>query len=199
MKFLLTLSSSVLICTVILSLVPCMGEAQIYNDVIRLHVIGESDSAEDQELKLAVRDAVLECVCAKVANCGSFDEAYAVISNMQAEIKEAAESCTKEKGVARDVAVCLGLEKYPRRDYGEAVLPAGEYTSLRIKIGKAEGKNWWCVLFPSVCTGFAKDENEYTAVGFTPSEYRIITEKSKGWRVRFRILEVLSEIVGFEY
>ncbi len=199
MKFLVTFFSSILVCSLILSVVPCMGEAEVYNNILRLHIIAESDATEDQELKLKVRDAVLEYLSATVSECASFEEAYETVAALESEIASAAKDCIFENGQSCSVSVELGNEKYPRRDYGDTVLPAGEYASLRITLGEGEGKNWWCVLFPSVCTGFAKDSEEYAAVGFTPREYKIITGQGKGWKVRFRLLEVLSEIIGFEY
>ncbi len=199
MKFLVSFTSSVLAAMAILSVIPCMGETEIYNNVLRLHVIAESDSPKAQELKLKVRDAVLSCVSDEIENCTSFDEAYSTIADMESKIIETAENCVIKNGSVCKVTMELGVEKYPRRNYGDATLPAGEYNSLKIILGDGEGKNWWCVLFPSVCMGFAKNENEYAAVGFTPREYRIITGKGSAWKVRFRILEVLSEIIGFEY
>jgi len=199
MKFLVELTSSILIAASILSVAPCFGEAEIYNNTLRLHVIAQSDSAEDQALKLGVRDTVLATVSDNLQSCTSFDEAYASISDMTDTIASAAEEYLHENGSACSVKVELGRENYPRRDYGDTALPAGEYTSLRVIIGEGEGKNWWCVLFPSVCMGFAKDADEYAAVGFTPREYKVITGESDRWKVRFRILEVLSEMIGFDY
>ena len=199
MKLLVTFTTSILIAAVILSLVPCFGESEIYNNTLRLHVIAESDSAEDQALKLGVRDAVLAAVSGELEGCTSFDDAYATVSAMTDTIRLAAEDYLRENGSQCSVKVELGYENYPRREYEGTTLPAGEYTSLRVIIGEGEGKNWWCVLFPSVCMGFAKDADEYAAVGFTPREYKLITGESGGWKVRFRILEVLSDLIGFEY
>ena len=79
-------------------------------------------------------------------------------------------------------------------------MPAGTYHSLRVTIGEGEGKNWWCVLFPTVCVRFAEaDEEAYIAAGFTPEEYRIITGSEGKLRIRFRVLEILSELIGFDY
>lgn len=198
MKFLLALTSSVLISAVVLSVLPVYGESDIYNDVLRLHVIAESDSDEDQALKLKVRDAVLECVSEKVENCGSFDEAYETVEAMTDDIREAAEMCVRENSGDCGVQVMLGREEYPRRDYGNAQLPAGVYPSLRVVLGDGDGKNWWCVLFPTVCIRFAEaDREEYIAAGFTPEEYRIITGNSGKIKVKFRILEIVSEVIAF--
>ena len=197
MKFLLTFTSSVLAAVLILSVLPVYGESEIYNDVLRLHVIAESDSEEDQALKLKVRDAVLGCVSEAVADCGGFEEAYSTVEGMLEEIRTAAEECTERSGKSRTVRVELGREEYPRRDYGNACLPAGVYQSLRVIIGEGAGKNWWCVLFPTVCMRFASaGQEEYIAAGFTPEEYRIITGDSGTVKVKFRILEILSELFG---
>ena len=198
MKYLLSFASSIIAAAVIISLAPVYGEAGIYSDVIRLHVIAESDSDEDQALKLKVRDAVLECVGDRVGECADFDEAYGAVGGMLEEIKAAAENCIRENGEDCAVTVKLGEERYPRRDYGDAVLPSGVYTSLRVTLGGGEGHNWWCVLFPSVCMKFASAD-EYAEVGLTPQEYRVITEKSGKVKVRFRLLEIISELIGRDY
>lgn len=196
MKLLIRMTASVLFAAAVLSVLPVRGEHRIYNDVLRLHVIAESDSDEDQKLKLMVRDAVLECVSETVAKCETFEEADAAIGDMLDEIKTAAEECVSENNADCDVKVTLSHEKYPRREYGSSCLPAGVYRSLRVTLGDGAGKNWWCVLFPTVCIRFAgekADEEEYIAAGFTPEEYRIITGEGK-WKVKFRILEILSEL-----
>ncbi len=197
MGFLIRLTASFLTAVSLLSILPVSGEHRIYEDVLRLHVIAESDSDADQVLKLRVRDAVLDCVTDAVADCTSFDEANAVTEAMLTEIQSAAEACVKNNGSDCTVTVELSPEKYPRRDYGSACLPAGVYQSLRVTLGEGRGKNWWCVLFPTVCIRFAEgaaDEEAYIAAGFTPEEYRIITGNSGEWKVKFRILEILSEL-----
>lgn len=202
MKYLISFSLAVLIAVGVLSFMPVWGESEIYNDVLRLHVIAESDSTADQELKLKVRDAVLMCVSEKVAQCENFDEAYEIIDSMKDEIRSAALRCVRENGEDCSIKVELGREKYPRREYDSAVLPAGTYNSLRVTLGEGEGKNWWCVLFPTICTGFAQkepDKTEYIATGFTPEEYKLITGESGEVKIRFKVLEMLSEILGFEY
>ncbi|MBO4931440.1 MAG: stage II sporulation protein R [Clostridia bacterium] len=197
MSILIRLTASVLLSAVLLSVLPIAGEHRIYEDVLRLHVIAESDSADDQALKLKVRDAVLACVSAAVGDCTSFEEANAVVTAMSEEIRSAAEACVRENGGNCSVAVELSPEKYPRRDYGSACLPAGVYQSLRVTLGDGAGKNWWCVLFPTVCIRFARetaDEDAYIAAGFTPEEYRIITGNDGSWKIKFRILEILADV-----
>lgn len=199
MKFLVSCAASVLVAAILLSLLPVHGESEIYEDVLRLHVIAESDEAEDQALKLKVRNAVLAYVSTEVAECETFEEAYETVDEKREGILQAAEECLRENGADCAVQILLGEEKYPRRDYGTAVLPAGVYPSLRVVLGEGKGQNWWCVLFPTLCMGFASEENasaeaDCVEVGFTPAEYRIITGNTGKYKVRFRILEILSEL-----
>lgn len=195
MKYLLSFTVSVLAAAILVSFMPLGGEAEIYDDVIRLHVIAESDTEEDQALKLKVRDAVLECVCGAVEECSTVDEAYTTVDALREKILEAAENCVSENGGDCTVTVELGREKYPRRDYGAATLPAGVYNSLRVTLGEGRGHNWWCVLFPSVCMRFASAD-EYSAVSLTPAEYRIITNTDGKTKVKFRLLEIIEEIIS---
>ena len=200
MKHITSFAASVLTAAVILSILPVYGETQLYDDVLRLHVIAQSDSDADQALKLKVRDAVLDCMSGHMDDCETIGDALTVTEDMLDEILETAEECLRENGSDCTAAVELGREKYPRRDYGASVMPAGTYHSLRVIIGEGQGKNWWCVLFPTVCVRFAHaDEDAYIAAGFTPEEYRIITGSEGKLKVRFRVLEILSEIIGFAY
>ena len=195
MKFWIALTSSVLAAVVLLSFLPVHGEAAVYRDVLRLHVVAESDSEGDQALKLRVRDAVLACVSPALEDCASHEQALAEVTGRLAEIQRAAEDCVAANGGDCSVTVLLEREFYPRRDYGSAVLPSGTYDSLRILLGEGRGHNWWCVLFPTVCIRFAEaDPEPYLAAGFTPGEYRLITGSGGTWKVRFRLLEIASEL-----
>ena len=201
MKFWLSFTASVLVSAVLLSLMPVHGEAAIYRDVLRLHVLAESDSEEDQALKLKVRDAVLAETNGLLADCGSAEDAEEIVQAHSDEILAAAEACVRENGGECAVSLTLGEEAYPRRDYGEVVFPAGRYRSLRVILGEGEGRNWWCVLYPGLCVRPAQaGEGEALAVGLTPEEYRIVTGAGENAqiRVRFRILELLSALVRGE-
>lgn len=201
MRLLLSFCFSILIATVLLSYLPVHGEEAIYDNTVRLHVIAESDSERDQELKLKVRDAVLTLVSERLEGVTDHGTACEVLEGMMDEIDACAERVLLTEGEVREVTVYFDEEKYPVRYYEGYTLPAGVYRSMRIVIGEGEGKNWWCILFPSVCTGNAvRTEDSYLAAGFTPEQYKVIENKSsKRYKVRFKILEVLSEVVGFEY
>ncbi len=202
MKYYLAFCISFLIAVAATAYLPSSDEAKIYSSTLRLHVIANSDSEEDQSLKLSVRDCVLEYITELTRGAESRDEAELLISPHIDEIEKLAEGKMLALGYGYGARAELTTEAYPRRDYGDTVIPAGKYHSLKIILGEGEGENWWCVLFPSMCTGYAmKSENEFVAAGFTPAEYRLISKNNQSdgdggkYKVKFRILEILSEII----
>ncbi|MEE0968422.1 MAG: stage II sporulation protein R [Clostridia bacterium] len=191
--------------TLIIGILPVHGERQIYDSVVRLHVLANSDSEEDQALKLHVRDRILSLTESLLSEAGTRDEAAKIINKNLILFEECALSALREKGSEYGVSVSMGKEQYPTREYQSAAFPGGEYLSLQIKIGSAEGKNWWCVLFPPICLSAAsgdKDEGlegAFIAAGLTPDQYKIITETDESagkYRIRFKILEIFEEIAG---
>ena len=167
-----------LICVIVLCFIcaiPVQNDLQIYDKVIRLHVLANSDSDEDQALKPTVRDGILQSVAELTENCESKSEAEAVLRENSSVISEKAEKIVRENGCACPVSVLIGQEKYPEREYDGLRLPSGEYCSLRINIGDAEGNNWWCVLFPPLCLDAATNSNEdaFISVGFTPDQVQV--------------------------
>ena len=197
MKFLLTFSICICLTFMILSLLPVHGESEIYSSVLRLHVLANSDSEEDQALKLKVRDSVLECSSNLTKNCKSISEAEKMIKENGKAIRKAAQDRVIAEGYDYPVSVELGIEEYPTRDYNSLCFPAGKYLSLRVKIGDAEGKNWWCVLFPPMCLSAAsksESEDAFISVGLNPDQYQIITETDDvKYNVRFKILETIED------
>lgn len=120
-------------------------------DVVRLHVIANSDTQYDQMIKLKVRDAIIAYMYPKLKNTASSEEANAVIRASRQDIEAVARRVLLLSGVAYPVQVQFGQFDFPVRSYGELVYPAGRYNAVRILLGKAEGSNWWCVLFPPLC------------------------------------------------
>ena len=195
MKFMLSLCSAVLAAYLLLTCLPIRGEEKIYGSMIRLHVLAESDSAADQAKKLEVRDAVLDVLADPMAEADSFSDALAAADARLDDIRRAA-----EKIADCPVTVTLSREAYPVRYYENFTLPAGEYTSLRVILGEGGGQNWWCVLFPQLCTEQASEDSfreECIAAGFTADQYQLIRRESGvKYKIRFRILEILSELTG---
>lgn len=178
-------------------ILPVHGEAGIYDNVIRLHVLAESDSAEDQANKLLVRDAVLRESEGLLEGAENRAEAQEILQAALPALERAAEAALLEAGAPNEVNASLTRERYPRRSYEAVALPAGEYFSLQIKIGNAEGQNWWCVLFPPMCLSAASVERESAclAAGLTDEQYRLITQSEGGtYRLRFKILEVAEAL-----
>ena len=200
MKTLAVLAAVVVLLATVLSVLPLHGEEAIYDRVIRLHVLAESDSGEDQADKLAVRDAILPIAAEKLADCESRDSAAQRLEELLPTLEQTAQEVLRERGTDAPVTVTLGQEEYPTRAYEGFCFPAGQYLSLRVMIGEAKGQNWWCVLFPSLCLSVANGgsaerlEEAFVAVGLTPEQYRIITESDENtpYRLRFTVLEILQ-------
>lgn len=203
-KCLLTLSLTVLIAVLLLGMMPVHGESEIYNSVVRLHVLANSDSTEDQELKFKVRDYVLMETSKIVEGAVTREEAEVALRENLDRIEAVAELVVESAGYDYPVTVELGLEEYPTRDYESICFPSGTYTSLRVCIGEAEGQNWWCVLFPNICLAAATKgdskqaaEDAFISAGLTPEQYKIITEtEDVKYTVRFKFLEVFEKLFG---
>jgi stage II sporulation protein R len=116
-------------------------------NVLRLHVIAASDSEEDQDVKLQVRDAILPLF----QSAESYSDARAFLLTHGKEIQSTAEAVLRDHGFGYGVQLSLGAETFPDRTYGDLLFPAGEYDALCVRLGPAAGHNWWCVLFPPLC------------------------------------------------
>lgn len=196
-KKILTVLITLTLLITTLAVLPVHGESEIYSNVLRLHVIANSDSEDDQNLKLLVRDAVL--AEAQILLCNVYDRAKAeetVMQNIEI-LRSVAEKTVFDNGYDYPVAIELGKEEYPTKNYESCSFPAGEYTSLRILIGEAAGQNWWCVLFPPLCLSAATDADAFASVGITDNQYQIITDsESTKYKIRFKILESFSNAVS---
>ena len=155
--------------------------------LIRLHVVANSDSEEDQAMKLQVRDAVLAVTQPLLEDA---EEPKAALLAALPEIEQAAEDCLRTLGDSHSVTVTLAQEQFPTRVYDSFALPAGQYLALRVTIGAGAGHNWWCVVFPTICFTATAKEVESAAVsgGFTESEVRLITEEG-GYQLKFKAME----------
>lgn len=186
-----TLFTAALVAALVVSAAALQREQQALSEkLIRLHVVANSDSEEDQSVKLQVRDAVLNVTKELEA-----EELELALDDIQS----AAERCLRELGRQESVTVSLGMEQFPTRVYDSFSLPAGTYRSLRVTIGDGAGKNWWCVVFPSLCFRATAGELEEAAVsaGFTAEEVKLITEEGNGYVLKFKLLELLEEIKKF--
>lgn len=171
---------------------------QLSDEILRLHVVANSDSAEDQAVKLKVRDAVLCAMEDVTAAAQTKDEAQTVLKERLPELEFAANAVLDAEGIKDRAKVTLTQEEFPIRVYDTFALPAGVYDSLRVTIGTGEGHNWWCVVFPSLCVPAASDGVKDTAAsaGFSDSLSGAITEEP-GYEVRFFLLDCLGRLENF--
>ena len=197
MKGLTIFTCLVLIVCAVCSFMPISDEAEIYEKTVRLHVLANSDSEHDQRVKLAVRDAILSEISDITSGAKNAYEAEALINGKLDYIKALAEQALSALGEDKTVSVTLSEEYYPTREYGDFSLPAGSYCSLRVMIGEAAGRNWWCVLYPSLCVSGAKTEETLVNTGFSKEQIDILTGGEKPrYKLKFKILELFEKGLG---
>ena len=158
--------------------------------VVRLHVLANSDTEEDQALKLLVRDAVLERTTEILEQSEDRESAEALLRESLPELEVLAEETVRANGY--DYAVTAELEDtaFPTKEYDGFSLPAGEYLALRILIGEGAGQNWWCVVFPPLCTAASADVPETAlAAGLTEDQVSLMTEEDSGYVLKFKAVE----------
>lgn len=167
-------------------------QAGIAEEIIRFHVIANSDSGQDQALKLKVKDQLVESLSPLLSNTDSITDARAVLSDHLTLIQEIAENTLKQNGCSYPVSVALEKSYFPLKIYGEFTFPPGIYEALRVKIGTAEGKNWWCVMFPPLCfvdeTYSVVDEKSQKKLKhlLTEEEYNTLTKQGKPVKVKYK-------------
>lgn len=126
-------------------------QQDISNKIIRFHVLANSDSDEDQNLKLKVKDEILKYMQPRLSNSKSIEETKKILLSSDEHIKSIANKVIKENGYNYSVNTELSNENFPIKTYGNITLPAGKYQAYRVLIGNAKGRNWWCVMFPPLC------------------------------------------------
>lgn len=165
---------------------------EIRSDVLRLHVIANSDSSVDQNLKLRLRDYILEEGEDIFDGSVNVENAVKKIEPKLAELEKSAETFVKKAGFDYDVKITLSNEYFTTRTYESVTLPAGKYLALRVVIGSGEGHNWWCVMFPPMCVPAADKKDEIENV-FTDKEIKLVESKPK-YEPRFKVVEIYEQI-----
>ena len=167
------------------------------NQVIRLHVVADTDDPEDQEIKLLVRDEILKLVNTIKSDALTKEDALVLLQDQLPRLQEAANRVLQQSGKDYQAEVTLQQEAFPTRIYDTFSLPAGVYDSLRVTLGGGEGKNWWCVVFPDLCASAAAVVEE-TAVeaGFSDTLSKTLTQE-EGYEVRFWVLDCWGKMQNF--
>ena len=164
---------------------------QLPRDVVRLHVVANSNGAEDQAVKLLVRDAVLEEAARWYQGAGSMEEASPQLCTHLQSIAGAARQVLGEQGVGYSATAQMTEMYFPTRDYGDFRLPAGRYRTLRVTLGEGAGKNWWCVVFPSLCLPAATQEEALLTL---PEGERQVVEGGQDVQVKLKAVELWESL-----
>ncbi|ABK62525.1 MULTISPECIES: stage II sporulation protein R [Clostridium] len=178
------------------------SQKSIAEKVIRFHVIANSDSTEDQALKLKVRDNVLKYISPKLKNSKSIEESREIIKENNYEINKIAVKTIEENGYTYTVKSKLSHENFPVKTYGNITLPQGNYEAYRIIIGNGQGHNWWCVMFPPLCfTDITKGDvevkktDEMMKKTLSKEEYELVNDdvEKNNLVFKFKIAEKIKE------
>ena len=164
---------------------------QLPRDVVRLHVVANSNGAEDQAVKLLVRDAVLEEAAPWYQGAGAMEEASSQLCTHLQSIAGAARQVLGEQGVGYSATAQMTEMYFPTRDYGDFRLPAGRYRTLRVTLGEGAGKNWWCVVFPSLCLPAATQEEALLTL---PEGERQVVEGGQDVQVKLKAVELWESL-----
>ena len=171
------------------------------DSVFRLHVLANSDSKEDQDLKYKVRDALINYMNTLCTNITTKEEAIKIANDNLEKFKEIAKNKIKSSGYSYDVDLEIGNFNFPTKNYGDISLPAGFYDALRVKIGKAKGQNWWCVMFPPLCfiditSGTVPDSSkDLLKENMNEENFALISNNNSNHEInfKFKILELFGK------
>lgn len=184
----------ILFAAVLIAALPTEAEGAIYEDTIRLHILANSDSDEDQAIKLALRDEILIRFGSELSESEMKSDAEQKISEKLSEIEAFANEYLEKNSIGYGAKAELSTEWYDTREYTSLTLPKGYYTSLRIILGNGDGKNWWCVMFPPLCLDAAcVDAPADDGIKqYSDEEFKLISKD--GYKVKFKILEIISDV-----
>ena len=193
MKEIIRSSIAILLATVIMAALPTEAEARIYDDTLRLHILAASDGDSDQQLKLMLRDRLLEKYGGILSGSRDISGAVELTREMLPEIEKDCNLWVTGWGWDYKVTAELSEEWYDTRVYEDFTLPRGIYSSLIIRIGGGEGKNWWCVMFPPLCLDMATEPSpaDDGVIKYSKEESKLISKG--GYNIKFKLLELFSD------
>lgn len=173
-------------------------------NILRFHVVANSDTTEDQLLKQQVKDEIIAYMEPLLKESKDIEESKSVIQSHTTDIKDIAQDVVQKWKKNYEVEVFLDTANFPTKSYGDVVLPAGEYEACRVIIGEGKGENWWCVMFPPLCyvdvaTGVVPIEGkEELQEQLTPEQYNLICKGDKPYEIRFKIVDTVNSILHKE-
>ena len=171
-------------------------QEKLSGEVFRFHVLANSDSKEDQELKMKVKEAVVDYMCENLSDAGNAAEAKAWAIRHKEELIRTAREVLQEEGCNDQITAEVVRCEFPDKTYGDIIFPAGWYDALRIKIGKAQGHNWWCVVFPTLCVPASSEGFQETAEasGLSSQLAGTLTREEGEYEIRFQFLDWLGQV-----
>ena len=169
----------------------------VSDELIRLHVVAESDGQEDQQIKLSVKDAVLRIVEPMLSDAETKEEAQKILLENQLLLKETANGVLISHGKAATAEISFKRELFGTRDYGDFSLPGGYYDALKIVLGGGEGKNWWCVVYPQICTMAVSESYALPVMGTENIAEWIIYEDESDYEFRLKMVELFENLMGW--
>ncbi len=199
MRFILKLSIlSLIVYFFVFSTGLISDKAQLKNELIRMHIVANSDLPEDQAVKLQVKDALVSYLQPIMQSTGNKEEAFCYIRENLQQLEEKANQVLSNLGENKTATVRLVKEKFNVRKYDTFSLPSGIYDSLRVEIGDGEGQNWWCVAFPTLCMPATTDEfaDQAASSGFSDTLIKTVSEED-GYEIRFFFLDFLGKVENF--
>ena len=193
MKLLIKSACVAFVLSVLFSMLPFEADCrEISDEVFRLHILANSDSEEDQALKLRVRDRVLKRGDELFNSAKTKEEAEKLTASHLQELADIAADEIADSGYDYPVRAELTRMYFNTRRYASYTLPAGTYDALRLVIGKGEGHNWWCGMYPSLCVGVASEQDEKARGALTESQYELVTDENTEYR--FKLVEIFEKI-----
>ncbi|HDK7166843.1 TPA: stage II sporulation protein R [Clostridium botulinum] len=176
-------------------------QKNISNKIIRFHVLANSDSIEDQSLKLKVKDEIIKHMMPKLDKSNSIDESRKILKENDKEIKKIAENIINKNGYKYSVNTYLGQEQFPIKTYGNITLPQGQYEAYKIVIGNGQGQNWWCVMFPPLCfvdvtkgEVSTKETEQKMKKVLKEEELKSINNSKNSYEIKFKVVEEINKL-----
>lgn len=172
--------------------------SDLSNSLFRLHVIANSNTKEDQNLKYLVRDELISYMNTLCSNVSSKEQAIAIANEHLDDFQKVANEVISKNGFNYSAKVQIGNFAFPTKTYGDISLPAGYYDALKVELGKAKGKNWWCVMFPSLCfvdinNGIVPEESkEELQSSLLEEDYNLISSNNSEYKLKFKIVELFE-------
>lgn len=176
-------------------------QTSISKKIIRFHVLANSDSVKDQQLKIKVKNKVIDFLQPKLQNSKSLDESRRIIKKNDSQVRAIAEKVIKNNGYNYSVKTELAQENFPVKSYGNITLNAGRYEAYRILIGKAEGQNWWCVMFPPLCfvdvtKGEVQEKKSEDELGKVLNKKEMNYVEGNSIQLKFKSVELIKELIN---